>query len=42
VLLDGAVRDVGRIAKWDDFAVFARHVTPRGPTGAAAGAIKRS
>jgi regulator of RNase E activity RraA len=38
-VLDGAVRDIGRIAEWDDFAVFARHVTPRGPTGAAAGAI---
>lgn len=37
VVVDGAVRDVGTLARWDDFAVFARHVTPRGPTGAAGG-----
>jgi regulator of RNase E activity RraA len=39
VILDGAVRDVGTLAGWDDFAVFARHVTPRGPTGAADGVV---
>jgi regulator of RNase E activity RraA len=39
VVVDGAVRDVATLARWDDFAVFARHVTPRGPTGAAEGAL---
>jgi regulator of RNase E activity RraA len=39
LILDGAVRDVGTLAAWDDFAVFARHITPRGPTGAAHGTI---
>jgi regulator of RNase E activity RraA len=39
VVVDGAVRDVGTLARWDDFAVFARHVTPRGPTGAAEGRL---
>jgi regulator of RNase E activity RraA len=39
LILDGAVRDVGTLAGWEDFAVFARHITPRGPTGAADGAI---
>lgn len=39
LILDGAVRDVGTLAAWDDFSVFARHVTPRGPTGAVGGTI---
>lgn len=39
LILDGAVRDVATLAGWEDFAVFARHITPRGPTGAAGGAI---
>jgi regulator of RNase E activity RraA len=39
IVLDGAVRDVGTLAQWDDFAVFSRHITPRGPTGAAHGAV---
>jgi regulator of RNase E activity RraA len=39
LILDGAVRDVATLASWEDFAVFARHITPRGPTGAADGAI---
>lgn len=39
LIVDGAVRDVGTLAGWDDFAVFARHITPRGPTGAALGTI---
>lgn len=42
LILDGAVRDVATLAGWDDFAVFARHVTPRGPTGAAHGTINAS
>lgn len=39
LVVDGAVRDVARLAGWDDFPVFARHVTPRGPTGAREGAL---
>jgi 4-hydroxy-4-methyl-2-oxoglutarate aldolase len=41
VVCDGAVRDVGTLAGWDDFAVFSRWITPRGPTGADRGAINR-
>lgn len=39
IVLDGAVRDVGTLAGWNDFAVFARHITPRGPTGAVGGSL---
>lgn len=41
VVCDGAVRDVGTLAGWNDFAVFSRWITPRGPTGAERGAINR-
>jgi regulator of RNase E activity RraA len=39
LIVDGAVRDVATLAGWTDFAVFARHITPRGPTGASEGSI---
>jgi len=39
LILDGAVRDVATLAEWEDFAVFARHITPRGPTGATGGTV---
>jgi 4-hydroxy-4-methyl-2-oxoglutarate aldolase len=39
VVCDGAVRDVGTLARWDDFAVFARWITPRGPSSAERGAV---
>jgi 4-hydroxy-4-methyl-2-oxoglutarate aldolase len=39
VVCDGAVRDVAELASWDDFAVFARCVTPRGPSSAERGAV---
>ena len=39
VVCDGAVRDVGTLGAWDDFAVFARWINPRGPTGADQGAV---
>lgn len=32
VVVNGAVRDSGRLMQWSDFAVFARWVTPRGPS----------
>ena len=34
LICDGAVRDTGTIGGWDDFPVFSRWITPRGPTGA--------
>ena len=39
LVVDGAVRDVGTLGGWDDFAVFSRWITPRGPTGADRGAV---
>ena len=39
VVCDGAVRDTGTLGHWDDFAVFSRWITPRGPTGADRGAV---
>lgn len=42
IVCDGAVRDVGVIGAWPDFAVFARSVMPRGPSSIEHGAINRS
>lgn len=39
LVCDGAVRDVGTLAGWDDFPVFTRHVTPRGPASAERGVV---
>lgn len=39
LVCDGAVRDVGTLAGWADFAVFTRAITPRGPMAAGAGAV---
>ncbi len=39
VVCDGAVRDVATLAGFDDFSVFARWVTPRGPNSAERGAV---
>lgn len=39
VVCDGAVRDTGTLGGWDDFSVFSRWITPRGPTGAERGAV---
>jgi len=39
VVCDGAVRDVATLSGWQDFAVFSRSVTPRGPTSAENGTI---
>ena len=39
VICDGAVRDVAELASWQDLSVFARFVTPRGPTGAQMGVV---
>jgi 4-hydroxy-4-methyl-2-oxoglutarate aldolase len=39
VVCDGAVRDVATLAGWDDFPVYARWITPRGPSSAERGAV---
>jgi len=39
VVCDGAVRDVATLAGWDDLAVYARAITPRGPSSAERGAV---
>lgn len=39
VVCDGAVRDVGMLAGWIDFSVYARWITPRGPSSAERGAV---
>ena len=39
VIVDGAVRDVGTLAGWADFAVFSRWVTPRGPSSMERGSV---
>jgi regulator of RNase E activity RraA len=40
LICDGAVRDVESLAGWDDFSVYSRAITPRGPDGASAGAVQ--
>lgn len=39
VVVNGAVRDSGRLRQWSDFAVFARHVNPRGPSSMEGGVV---
>jgi regulator of RNase E activity RraA len=39
LVCDGAVRDVATLAAFDDFSVYTRWITPRGPTGAALGSV---
>jgi len=39
LICDGAVRDTGTLGGWDDFPVFTRWITPRGPIGADLGAV---
>lgn len=42
VVVDGAVRDAGTLASWPDFAVFSRHVTPRGPSSMELGSVNET
>jgi regulator of RNase E activity RraA len=42
VLVDGAVRDVNTLAQWDDFAVFTRWITPRGPSSMERGTVNEA
>ena len=39
LVCDGAIRDVAALAEWADFSVFARAITPRGPSSAERGAV---
>lgn len=39
VLCDGAVRDVGALALWEDFPVFTRWITARGPDSKSGGSV---
>ena len=39
VLVDGAVRDVNTLTQWSDFPVFARWITPRGPSSMERGSV---
>lgn len=39
IVCDGAVRDVRGLAAMTGLSVYARHVNPRGPTGASAGEV---
>ena len=39
IAIDGAVRDTGTLAGWSDFPVFARWITPRGPSGMERGSV---
>lgn len=39
VIVNGAVRDSGRLAQWPDFVVFTRHVNPRGPSSMDRGSV---
>lgn len=41
VVCDGAIRDVAEIAAWEDFPVYTRSVTPRGPTGFTKGSVNQ-
>jgi 4-hydroxy-4-methyl-2-oxoglutarate aldolase len=39
LICDGAVRDVEELAAWRDFSVYARYITPRGPTSLVRGEV---
>ncbi len=39
IICDGAIRDTATLASLESFAVYSRHITPRGPIGAAHGAV---
>jgi regulator of RNase E activity RraA len=39
IVCDGAVRDVAQLAAWPELPVFARAITPRGPTSWERGAV---
>jgi 4-hydroxy-4-methyl-2-oxoglutarate aldolase len=42
LVCDGAIRDVATLAGWAEFSVFARSITPHGPSSAERGAVNLS
>jgi regulator of RNase E activity RraA len=42
LVCDGAVRDVGSLANFDDLLIYARHHTPRGPLSKERGVLNES
>ena len=42
IVCDGAVRDVGNLARMKRLSVYARHINPRGPVGAGEGAVNEA
>jgi len=42
VVVDGSVRDSGTFAQWNDFAVFSRWTTPRGPSSMERGSVNET
>jgi 4-hydroxy-4-methyl-2-oxoglutarate aldolase len=42
IVCDGAIRDIEELAAWQDFSVFTRFVTPRGPTSSSHGEVNGS
>lgn len=42
VIADGAVRDSANLAEWQDFIVYARSITPRGPISLSGGVVNRT
>jgi 4-hydroxy-4-methyl-2-oxoglutarate aldolase len=42
LICDGAIRDVAELAAWSDFSVFARCITPRGPSSFVRGEVNRT
>ncbi|HEY1362316.1 MAG TPA: dimethylmenaquinone methyltransferase [Xanthobacteraceae bacterium] len=42
VVVDGAVRDSGTFAQWNDFAVYSRWITPRGPSSMERGSVNET
>ena len=39
VVCDGAIRDVAQLARWPEVSIFARAITPRGPTSMERGVV---
>lgn len=39
MVVNGAVRDTARLHAWEDFAVFTRHINPRGPSSMDEGVV---
>lgn len=39
VVCDGAIRDVAQLARWPELSIYARAITPRGPTSMERGVV---